>query len=81
MKDKNGIEIKDDDVLFDGDTYWRYCVHQVDGVYLLSCEKGYCYETTPAHLSLFEVIGPFKGNEHLFEVINHEEEKKKETAL
>lgn len=63
--DKNGIVIKDDDVLFDGLTYWRYCEDpELNRRYLLSCTIGYEHDLTK--IETMERIGTFKGNEELF---------------
>lgn len=56
----------DDTVLFDGKTYWRYCIRDIGETYLLSCEKGYLHNPTEQDLMNYEKIGSFRNNKHLF---------------
>jgi len=66
MTDVNGTLIKHDDVLFDGEIHWRYCISPENGTYLLSCEKGYDHNVTQERFSKLTYIGTFEGNEELF---------------
>lgn len=62
-KDKNGTDLKDDNVLFDGKIYWRKGYNEpTNEHYLLSCEKGYEHDLSKA--SEMEIIGTYNEKEH-----------------
>lgn len=65
--DSTGKAVNKDDILFDGKIHWRYCVSELNGTYLLSCERGYIHELTQDSFSNLSIIGTLKGNEHLLE--------------
>jgi hypothetical protein len=65
LTDKKGQEVKNDDVLFDGKTYWRYCITKANGTYLLSCTDGYEHDLTK--IKSMEIIGKFKDHIDKFE--------------
>lgn len=61
FNDKNGSPIDINDVLFDGEIYWRPGDNapEPDIYYLISCEKGYLHELTQEVLSQYENIGAY----------------------
>lgn len=72
MTDKNGIpvtagtETVDDDVLFDGEHYYRLYVAP-DGSFEM-VGYGYIHNVDQDTLSRFERIGKYQDNKHLLEV-------------
>lgn len=65
MKDSTLTPVTHDDVLFDGEIYWRYTESKRNGNYLISCEKGYNHDLSV--IAKMTIIGTFKGNEDKFE--------------
>lgn len=56
-----------DDIFFDGEVYHRFVDCETNGIYLISCEKGYTHDITSELLSKMKFSGKFQGNEKLFE--------------
>ncbi|MDE5838189.1 MAG: hypothetical protein K2H39_03970 [Paramuribaculum sp.] len=65
LVDKNGQRIYEDDVIYDGEDYyriyWNPMFPQVEAV----GGGGYIHNITQKDLSRFERIGPFEENEEL----------------
>lgn len=66
LKDKNGIQILHDDVVYDNKDYYRVC-DKKNELYLLSCTNGYIHNITQEIMNDFLRIGTYLENKHLFE--------------
>lgn len=65
--DKNGKQIEDDDVLWDGKIHWSYTNRKEQGEYLISCEYGYLHELSQDLFNQMSYVGKHKDCLHLFE--------------
>lgn len=66
--DKNGTQIHEDDVITDGNAYYRiYWNEKQPQVEAISCTHGYLHNLSQKDLAQFERIGSYAENEHLLE--------------
>lgn len=69
LLDKNGAHIHEDDVIYNGEHYFRiYWNEKQPQVEAISPTYGYLHELTPKDVSNFERIGTFEEAEHLMVV-------------
>jgi hypothetical protein len=67
--DKNGIFIPNSSIIFDGKEY--FCIYWDAGrkrVDAFAPTSGYIHDIQQAHLTHFELIGPYEDNKHLLEI-------------
>lgn len=71
LTDKNGIEIFEDDILFDGTDYHRIYTSEsrptLGEIEMICCTLGYTHNIKQSDLISFERIGSFDENKHLLE--------------
>lgn len=67
--DKDGTSVKEDDVIFDGENYFRiYWNEKQPQVEAISPTYGYLHNLSQDEIKKFERIGTFKECEHLMTV-------------
>ena len=62
LKDKNGVILSQDDILYDGKHYYRIGINHLDEFQMLSCTNGYLHNVQPKDLKSFEKVGTVKNN-------------------
>ena len=67
LTDKNGVALNHDDVMFNGVHYFRLFDRENGEVEAIACTYGYMHDIKQEDLTDFERIGPYIGNEKLFE--------------
>lgn len=78
--DKNGIQICDDDILYDGTHYWSYATYGTMGKdkdgnrmkvpmdpYLFACTYGYQHDLSAELFDGMEIVGNAIDTPHLLE--------------
>lgn len=66
LTDNIGLQLSNDDVIYDGKDYYRIYKNGNDEFEMLSCTNGYKHNIQPKDLASFERIGTYAENEHLF---------------
>lgn len=71
LADKNGLELNQDDILFNGNDYYRIYISKsipsLGQVEMISCTKGYLHDIKQDDLKEFEYVGNIETHKHLLE--------------
>jgi hypothetical protein len=67
LKDKDGNQIFDEDVLFGENTYWSIWKTESGAIDMFSCTVGYKHSITQETIKDFKRMGDLESNKHLLE--------------
>lgn len=67
LKDKDGNQIFNEDVLFGENTYWSIWKIESRQIEMFACTFGYKHNVTQETIKDFKRMGDFETNKHLLE--------------